>query len=166
MTYPAPGNDGNDPTAGPYGYPTPPVTDYGAQPAAGYAGQPPTDHLPQPYGSAYPQPYGYGYPPPMATRPTNGVAIASLVVSCAAVLGLCAYGLGGYLGIVGAVLGHVGRRQIRERGDGGEGLALAGVIVGWLATAIAVIATVLIVFFVVWASRQDGGTAPTPFETF
>jgi hypothetical protein len=92
------------------------------------------------------------------------MAIASLVVSGIAVFGLCAYGLGGYLGIVGAILGHVGRRQVRAQGGQGDGLALAGVIMGWVTTAIAVIATAVILFFVVWVARQTPG--PTPFPTY
>jgi len=55
-------------------------------------------------------------------------------------------------------MGHVARRQIRERGDSGDGMALAGVIVGWIAFAIAVIATVLIIIFVVWAANQPPST--------
>jgi hypothetical protein len=63
-----------------------------------------------------------------------------LVVSLVGALGLCAYGLGGWIGAIGAILGHVSQRQIRERGDGGGGMALAGVIVGWIATGLFVLA--------------------------
>jgi hypothetical protein len=150
----------------PGGYAAQPMSGYPAQGSGGYPVDP-VAYPAQPYGTGYPQPYGYAYPgQPLAAASTSGLAIASLVVSCAGVLGLCAYGLGGYLGIVGAILGHVGRRQIRERGESGEGLALAGVIIGWLTTAIAVIATAAIVFFVVWASGQESGSSPTPFQTF
>jgi hypothetical protein len=92
--------------------------------------------------------------------PTNGMAVASMVVSVVAMVGLCGYGLGGYLGIVGGVLGHVARRQIRERGESGDGMALAGQIMGWLATAIAVLATIAFVVFFVWLSQQP----PDAFE--
>jgi hypothetical protein len=47
---------------------------------------------------------------------------------------------------VGAILGHIARRQIRERGEGGDGLALAGIIVGWILTGLLVL---LIAFYVV-----------------
>jgi hypothetical protein len=168
MSYQPPGDD-SSPQPSPYSYPSSRSGDYAAQPSGGYLAQPPAGYpvgpAALPYQAGYPQPYGYPGQPP-AAAPTSGVAIASLVVSCAGVLGLCAYGLGGYLGVVGAILGHVARRQIRERGEGGDGLALAGVIIGWLTTAIAVIATVAIVFFVVWAARQESGSAPTPFQTF
>jgi hypothetical protein len=159
----------------------------GTQPPAT---QPPTSYQPvaeqqmfgqpantQPYGQpAFGQPYapeGYavpapGYPPygypVVAAPPTNGLSIASMVVSIIAVLGLCAYGIGGYLGIVGAILGHVARRQLRNREqvgqpESGAGMALAGIIAGWVSTAIAVLATAAIVFFIVWAANQDTSSA-------
>ena len=115
-----------------------------------------------PYASSgYPPPGypaaapGYGYPAP---RPNNGMAIASMVVSIVGVLGLCGYGLGGYIGIVGAILGHVSRKQIRERGEQGDGMAMAGIILGWIATGIAVLATIAIVIFIVWVANQDPST--------
>lgn len=82
---------------------------------------------PAPAGSSG---YQYRKPPPAAPARTNGLAIASLVVSlCGLLFCLSAP--------VGAVLGHVARGQIRERGENGDGLALAGIIVGWLLTATA-----------------------------
>jgi hypothetical protein len=68
------------------------------------------------------------YPYPVAP-PTNGLAIASLVCSIAGVATCVS-------APVGAVLGHVARRQIRERGEAGDGLALAGIIVGWVLTGL------------------------------
>lgn len=96
-------------------------------------------------------PPGYGYP---TTPPQNGMAVASLVVSIVGVLGLCGYGLGGYLGIVGAILGHVAKRQIRERGESGGGMATAGIIIGWIAAGIAVLATVAIIIFFVYVAQN------------
>jgi hypothetical protein len=142
------------PAAPSYGEPAAPS--YGEPPAPAY-GQPGAYGQPTPYGQPG-QPYG-AYPYPVA-EPTNGLAIASLVVSILGAVGLCAYGLGGYLGIVGAILGHVAGRQIRERGGQGAGMAKAGVIVGWIATAIAVLATIAIVIFIVWAANQP----PSTFE--
>ena len=39
-------------------------------------------------------------------------------------------------GPVGAIMGHIARRQIQERGEQGDGFALAGIIVGWVTTGI------------------------------
>lgn len=114
----------------------------------------------QPVGTqGYPAGYpAYGYPVVAVSPPTNGMAIASMVVSIVGIVGLCGYGLGGYIGIVGAILGHVSRRQIRARGESGDGMALAGIITGWIATAVAVLATIAIVLFVVWAANQEPST--------
>ena len=53
---------------------------------------------------------------------TNGLAIASLVLS-----------LVGF-GFIAAILGHVALGQIKRQNEAGRGLALAGVIIGWVAT--------------------------------
>jgi len=99
------------------------------QPGGG--GPPAYPGAPGPYGGAgaYP-PYGYGQQVPYgapATKKTNGLAVASLVCSCAGILFL------GVPGIVGIVFGFVARAQIRNSNgtQGGEGLALAGIIVGF-----------------------------------
>jgi hypothetical protein len=112
---------------------------------------PPPDPQIPPYGAPvyyYPQPmYPYPYQPPRP--PTEGLAIASLVVSCAAVLGVCTYGVGGLLGVVGAILGHVARHRIRRTGGEGAGLALAGIVVGWVLAALtAAIGAILITLFI------------------
>jgi hypothetical protein len=103
---------------------------------------PPPDPTPAYYPPIYP--YGYQAPPP-----TEGLAIASLVISCAAVLGLCAYGIGGFLGIIGALMGHSARRRIRINGSNGAGMALAGIIVGWIMTAISLLAITGLIIAVV-----------------
>ncbi len=86
--------------------------------------------------SAYPQ-YGYQLPagaamaPAPAARPvpgTNGLAIASLVVS------IHGFGLP-FVGLIGAILGHAARRRIAHSGESGGGLAVAGIAVGWVSTA-------------------------------
>jgi hypothetical protein len=37
---------------------------------------------------------------------------------------------------VGAILGHIALKQIRQTGESGEGMAKAGIIVGWILTGI------------------------------
>lgn len=99
--------------------------------------QPPAQQYPtyEPYGSpgnpyGAPNPYGAGAPY-QAPQPTNGMAIASLVVSIASLVVCC-----GAAGVVGAILGHVARKQMRQGRGQGEGMALAGIIVGWIGFAI------------------------------
>jgi hypothetical protein len=153
MTYPPqqPGNNWPEPNwAAPEQQQQPYADPYGAgvPTSPGYAGYPPQSYPP---AQGYPQ-YGYGMPP--APPSTNGMAVAALVVSIVGALGLCGYGVGGVIGAVGAILGHVARKQIRQTGEGGDGLALAGVIVGWIAAAIGVVAILVIAGIVLWASTQ------------
>ncbi|MEZ0580597.1 DUF4190 domain-containing protein [Nocardioides sp. MH1] len=112
--------------------PPPPSSPYG-QGSAPY-GQPASPY--QPYGA--PSPYS-GYPTPPQT---NGLAIASLIVSIASIPVCC-----GLAGIVGAILGHVARKQIRTQpNQTGEGMALGGIIVGWIAFGLSLVG---IAFYVV-----------------
>ena len=116
----------------------------------------PTAYYPPPAGAGYPQP-GYGYGAPYSyfgqypqARATDGMAIASLVVSCAAVLSLCAWGIFGLLlGTLGAIFGHVAKRRIRDSGASGDGLALAGIIVGWISAVLGLIGVGLLVALIV-----------------
>lgn len=119
------------PPPSPYGPPQPPASPY------------------QPYG-APPAPYGSFQP----TQQTNGLAIGSLIVSIASVVFCC-----GLPGIAGAIMGHIARKQIREQGQAGDGMALGGIIVGWAAFGLAlagvILYVVLIVVFGVWAESVD-----------
>lgn len=103
-------------------------------PADGPAGPPPGP------GSG-PAP-GAGAPPPAGPGPpTNGLAIAGLIASIVGVLTLWLCGLG-ILGVApGVVLGFVARNQIRASGgqQGGDGLALAAIIVGGVGLGLAVL---------------------------
>lgn len=132
------------------GQPAESNVDSAGQPAYAYGDA--ADQAPPAYGAPAGQPaYGApaGYPPsyyahPLPPSSTNGLAVASMVVSITAFTGLCAWGFGGFLGIVGAVLGHISRRQLRDREregnpESGSGMALAGVVLGWISTALAVL---------------------------
>jgi hypothetical protein len=113
-----------------------------------------------PYGT--PSPYSgapqYGYGVPMAP-PTNGLAVAAMIVSIVSLV-VC----GGLTGPVGAIMGHVARRQVRDRGEQGDGFALAGIIIGWIATAIF---AAIIIFYVLFfaAIFATAGSIDTPTYT-
>lgn len=83
----------------------------------------------------YEQPPSYGYPqaPPPPPQ-TNGLAIASLVLSLLGLVGILPL-LGTILGLI---FGYSARNQIvQSRGtQGGEGLAKAGIIIGWVTLGI------------------------------
>jgi hypothetical protein len=77
------------------------------------------------------------------------MAVVSLILSLV--------GLGtGITAPIGAVLGHMARRQIRDTGEDGDGLALTGIIVGWTVTGLFVLACcVAAIFFSVAASTSQ-----------
>ena len=74
---------------------------------------------------------------PYAPR-TNSLAIASLV-----------FGIGSWLvcpfvgGVLAVIFGHVARGQIRRTGEAGGGFAMAGLILGYIHLAIAIIAAIV-----------------------
>lgn len=97
-----------------------------------------------PYGqNPPPQPYQQPpqYGPPRG--PTNGMAIASLVLGI-----LWIYGLGAILALV---FGYMAKKQIRERGESGSGLATAGIVLGW----IGIVGLVLILGIILIAAGSD-----------
>ena len=102
---------------------------------------------PMPPGDSPNPSYGspYFYPGLRPAQPTDGFAIASLIVSGLSVSGICLYGLPGLLGILGAIFGQVARRRIRTTGANGSGIALAGVIIGWAGAAIGVLLITVVV---------------------
>ncbi len=87
----------------------------------------------QQYGPYAPPP-SYGYPPPAPAPQTNGLAVASLVLSLLGLVGVLPL-LGTVLGLI---FGYSARNQIAQsRGtQGGEGLAKAGIIIGWVTLGI------------------------------
>jgi uncharacterized membrane protein len=157
---PAGGSSGYGPTS--YGQPTPgqPGSGQSPYPTAGYpppgyqqSGYPqggyPQGGYPQggygqaPYGGpGYPfQPYQAGgafAPVPPATK-TNRFAIASFVCS---IVGLCC----GITGLLGVVFGFVARDEIKKSAGAqqGSGLALAGIIIGFVSIAFFIVGIIII----------------------
>lgn len=109
---PAPG----DPTpAFPATYPYPPP--YSAHP------------YPPPYQHLYPPPFYY---PPLPPRPpTNGLAVASMVVSFIAIFTCLVF-----VSPVALVMGYIARRQIVEQEQSGREFATVGIVCGWIGTAL------------------------------
>ena len=106
-----------------------------------------------PYGN---QPYptsGYpgGYPP---ARTTNGLAIAAMILSIVGIFSCCAFG------IAGAIMGQVSLNQIRERNEEGEGMARAGIIVGWIGVGLWALG--IIVYLVFLGGIVALGLSQTP----
>jgi hypothetical protein len=128
----------------------PPAYDPNAFTQPGYGQQPPVPGQPA-YGQpAYGQPV-YGQPVYVNPNPTNGLALASLICSLAGLITFIS-------APVGAILGHVSRKQIKERGGQGEGMALAGIIVGWSITGLYLCGCGVYIAVVVFAIRNGAAT--------
>jgi hypothetical protein len=120
-----------------------PPPQYGSAPHYGQA--PPPGYGPPP---GYPTP-GYGppgYPRAAWGRPTNTLAILALVLAFV-------------FAPAGLIVGILARRQIRQTGEDGDGLALAGIIVGGIFTVMFVL---FIAFWIVAfaAITSNGGFGP------
>jgi len=105
----------------------------------GYVGDVPPDPPMAPYPAPGPYPYApYGYYP---SPPTSTLAILALVFAFV-------------IPPAGLVLGIVGLRQISRTGEGGRGMAIAGVAVGGVFTAFFVIYLVLVIVFLASAASS------------
>jgi Domain of unknown function (DUF4190) len=147
MTYPPQQQPGNwqDPSWPPPQYPDPTS---GAPNYGGYGT--PTSGAPG-YGAPASPAYGYGAPMVPVAPKTNGMAIAALVCALAGLVTCVS-------APVGAILGHVARRQIRERGEGGDGMALTGIIVGWILTGLGLAYLIFVVVFVIIGINSGSST--------
>lgn len=142
-----------------FGQPNPPSTGAPGYPPSDYpqAGYPPSGYPPSGYPPAGTPPgynpyqqagYGYGYAPPMP-QSTSGWAIASLVCG---ILGLCT----GIAAILAVIFGHISLNEIKKSNGqvGGRGLAMAGLIMGYIELALGVILVILIII--------SAAVAPSP----
>ncbi|GLW64607.1 hypothetical protein Arub01_28510 [Actinomadura rubrobrunea] len=108
------------------------------------------------YGQAYQQPsvhhHYHGVPP--ASAHTNGVAVASLV------LGVIGFLLCGLTSIPAIICGHVATSQIKRTGEQGRGLAIGGLVLGYLVTLLWIVYLVLIAFYgvTVWSMNSGGSS--------
>ncbi len=127
-----------------------------AQPDASYQQYPqyPGGYVPAPpqYPSyttpAYP---GY-YAGPMP-QSTNGMAIASLVCSISGFI------LFPFIGaVLGVIFGHIALKQIKASQEQGHGMAVAGLVMGYIQIALWVL---FILFFVVLIAISSSTAQPT-----
>lgn len=127
--------------------------------------QPPYD----PYGYGQQNPYGYGQPDPYAQHPveqhhyygagptpigiqTNGMATASMVCG---LIGFFACGLTSILAII---FGHVAQSQMKRTGEGGNGMAVTGLILGYIVTAGWMVFWFLYILGVAWFAAETGSS--------
>jgi predicted outer membrane lipoprotein len=90
-----------------------------------------------PYGYQQP-PYGQpGVPPPyqpplivmQPTAPTSGLAVTSLVLSLVGLLLCCAFGIPS---LIAVICGHLALRETKSGAKSGQGMAVAGLVMGYL----------------------------------
>ncbi len=101
------------------------------------------DQSPNPFESPTP----YGMPNPSYTRPpaNDGFAITSMVCGIIAVLS-CYFG--GILGTVAVVFGHISLRKIKKDPNlGGKGMAIAGLVTGYIGIAFTVCSVIVFTLF-------------------
>lgn len=146
--YAPPAYDQSGSGAQAYGQPAyPPSTEsapaYG-QSGYGQQGYPQPGYGQPAYGQpAYGQQYGYG----MAPR-VNPLSIVALVASLAGLFAVPFIGQ-----IVGVITGHISLKQIKTTGERGRGMALAGVLIGYISVGIFVL---LIIFTAVIIATTGG----------
>ena len=119
--------------------PPPPPPPYSYPPGQGYPPPPP-----QPYA-------GYSAAPPVGPR--NGLGVASLVIAIIAVFTCASVVLGIILGIVAVVIGFAGRGRVKRGEADNGGIAIAGIVLGF----VAIVAS--IAFIVIWVAvfKEVGG---------
>src|SRR5205807_2221163 len=98
---------------------------------------------------AGPYPYPAQYGPGRPAASTNGLAVASLVLG---IVTLCGIG-----SILAVIFGYVGKGQIDRSGgtQSGRGLAIAGIVLGWIGIGILVL---LIVLGIIGAISNSGSS--------
>jgi len=115
------------------------ATPYGAQ------GYPAPAYGTAAYGTQGYSGYGtQGYGTSAAAARTNVLAIVSLVASVSGFIILPFVGP-----LVGVITGHIGLAQIKRSGEKGRGMALAGVIIGWVSLAFILIFIAIIVISII-----------------
>jgi uncharacterized protein DUF4190 len=83
----------------------------------------------------------------VATGPANNtLAVVSLVAGIASFFGHVIPFVGGFtLALIAIITGFMARNQIRQTGEGGSGLATAGIVIGFI--HLALLAAVFVFFF-------------------
>lgn len=92
-------------------------------------------------------------PEPVTAPKTNILAIVALVTGIA---GLTVIPF--VSSIVAVVTGHMARKEVRRTGEQGDGLALAGLITGYIGIGLGVLVAILVIAFfgIVVAAGMNG----------
>ena len=108
---------------------------------------PPAPPAPPAYGSAPAYDAGTpSYAAAPASQKTNVLAIVSLVSAF-------------FISIVAIITGHIALSQIKKTGEQGRGLAIAGLIIGYVGLVVGIIFA--IVWFAIIGAAINSGTVTT-----
>lgn len=87
---------------------------------------------------------------PMYASPathTNTLAVVSLIAGILSFLGNVIPVAGGFtVALVAIITGHMARRQIKQTGEQGMGMATAGMIIGYIHIALLVLIVIAVIF--------------------
>lgn len=99
----------------------------------------PPESAPQPaHQWAPPRPDQWAPPGPPTSQRTNGLAVAALVLGCLFFFGITA--------LVAVILGFVAISQIKAGNGSGRGMAIAGVVLGFVGLAMYAVIIVVAIF--------------------
>lgn len=135
--------------------------------------QPPQDpHFygptsPAPYQPTSPAPYQQGpYQQPgpqyvvVQAPPTSGLATASMVMGILGlVVGCCSFGI---FSLLAVIFGHMATGETKSGAKQGHGMAIAGLVMGYVVFLPALAFSVLVGFSWVLGVAEVGSSLPTP----
>ena len=105
----------------------------------------------QPYAQPYGQQPAYGEQVPQ--NKYNALAIVSLVSAF-------------FISLVAVITGHIALSQIKRTGELGRGLAIAGLVLGYLGILLTIVGIILFFAFLpYWASMYPDSFNPDNFPT-
>lgn len=141
----------------------------GGPPSAPYGG-PGQPQQPQPYPAPYqqgpagqpgvPNYTGNPYQPYANPFPKNNLGVWSLVLGIVSIVMSC----GLLSGIPAIIIGHKARQAVREGQADNDGLALAGIITGWIGTILITLVVIAYIAFVVFAISMSESS--TTYSTY
>lgn len=115
-----------------------------------YPAQQPVQPYPGAAPTYAPAPYGYGgYAPAQKTNVLSIVSMIASILGAVWVLPLIG-------SLAGAIMGHIALNQLKTSGEKGRGMALAGVIVGWIGLGLIVL-VILFFFLAIVAGTGSSG---------
>src|SRR5262249_61765744 len=96
-----------------------------------------------------------GYMPVAQPQRTNSLAVGSLIC------GIGQLFVWTPASIAAVIMGHAARRQIRQNGESGDGMAVAGLVLGWIGIALTLL-FLLIIIVAGAATRHSGAVTSVP----